>query len=129
MNESDGRPTILLVDDDDEVRPLLMRGLERDGFHVVAASDEREAVERAGHSKPGLILLEMGRTPPLEVAAAGRRIRAGAGLPDEAPVVVYAGRADETVGEGGEVSLGPGEYAVLPEDAEQLRRFLRGLMT
>lgn len=46
----------------------------------------------------------------------------------EVPVVVYADRADEEVGEGGEVRLRPGEYAVLPEDSDQLMRFLRRLV-
>jgi len=119
-----GRRTILLVDDDDEVRRIIAAGLERNGFRVVSAADERDALERARHAGPDLILLEMGDRPPLEVAEAGRRVRDGAGLPVAAPVVVYAAREDETVREGGEVSAGPAEYVVLPEDSEQLMRFL-----
>ena len=102
-------------------------GLERAGFRVVAASDERDAVKRAVYDRPGLILLEMGRVPPQEVAAAGRRMRARAGLPQEVPVVVYGWGTDETVGEGDEVDLGRSQYVVLPEDSDQMVRFLRGL--
>jgi len=57
---------------------------------------------------------------PHKVATAGRSISAGVDVVEGVPVVVYAGRADETVGEGGEVKLGPGEYAVLPENSDKL---------
>ncbi len=128
MTYEDGRRTILLVDDDDEVRRVIAGGLERNGFRVVAATDERDAAERAAHVKPDLILLEMGEMPPQEVVEAGRRVRDGAGLPAGASVVVYAGQEDETVREGEEVAAGPAEYVVLPEHSEQLMRFLRRLV-
>lgn len=127
MTCEDGRRTILLVDDDDEVRRVVAVRLERNGFRVVAATDERDAVERAAHTRPDLILLELGDVPTREVVEAGRRVRDGAGLPAGAPVVVYAGREDETVREGEEVAAGPAEYVVLPEDSEQLMRFLHQL--
>ena len=125
MNDNGaGRPTILLVDDDDEVWASLKTLLEGQGYRVTAACDERDAVERARHTPPDLILLEFGRVPTPEALAAGRRIRERAGLPAGVPVVAYADRADELVSEGGEVSVGPGEYVTLPEDGQQLLRFL-----
>jgi CheY-like chemotaxis protein len=127
MSNGSKGPTVLLVDDDDEVRRVLARGLERNGFRVVSASDERDAADRAAHDRPDLILLEMGRMPPRQVVEAGGRVRRGAGLPAETPVVVYAGGEDETVREGDEVTAGPAEYVVLPEDSEHLVRFLRRL--
>ena len=124
MNDNGaGRPTILLVDDD-EVRASLKTLLEGQGYRVTAAWDELHAVERARHAPPDLILLEFGKVPTPEALAAGRRIREGAGLPAGVPVVAYADRADEHVSEGGQVSVGPGEYVTLPEDGEQLLRFL-----
>lgn len=122
-----GRLTVLLVDDDDEVRAALKDMLEKRGLRVAAAWDESDAVERARRAPPDLILLEFGRAPTLEALALGRRIREGAGLPAGVPVVVFADRADEVVAEGGEVRVGDGEYVTLPEDGEQLFRFLRRL--
>jgi hypothetical protein len=47
---------------------------------------------------------------------------------DEVKIVVYADKADETVADGGEVSFGPHEYVILPEDGEQLEGFLERLL-
>jgi DNA-binding response OmpR family regulator len=88
MGDGDDMRMILLVDDD-EVRSALRRGLEREGFRVVAAFDERDGAERAARDAPDLILMELGRVPPREALAAGRRVRRGAGLPDEVPFVAH----------------------------------------
>lgn len=120
--------TILLVDDVDEIRAGLKRSLERRGYRVNAAYDETDAIERARCVTPDLILLELGRTPPLRSVDAGRRIRSGAGVGDGVSVVVYADRADGTIAEGGEVSLGSNEYVILPENFEQLEDFLGRLL-
>ena len=127
MVEEGGRRTILLVDDDEEVREVLGRGLERGGFRVVAAADERDGAERAAHEKPDLILLELGDVPHGDALALGRRVREGAGLREEVPLVVYCGNAGEVVQEGEAVEVGPREYVVLPEDSGQLAGWLRRL--
>jgi CheY-like chemotaxis protein len=46
MNETYTPPTILLVEEDDEVRPLLSQNLRNQGYHVVVALDEADAIER-----------------------------------------------------------------------------------
>ena len=127
--EKNGRRTILLVDDDDEVRAALRRSLERCGFRVVAAFDERDGVERAARDAPDLILVELGRVLPGEALAVGRRIRRGAGLPEEVPLVAYANNEGEVAREGEAVESHTGEYVVLPEDTEQLVGWLRRLAT
>ena len=127
MSHKNGRRTILLVDDDDEVRSALRRGLETAGFRVVAAFDERDGAERAAHDPPDLILVELGRVPPVVALAAGRRIRVGAGLREEVPVMAYANNEGEVAREGEAVEVRPGEYVVLPEDSDQLADWLRRL--
>ncbi len=127
MGDGDGTRTILLVDDDDEVRSALRHGLERGGFRVVAAFDERDGAERAAHERPDLILVELGRVLPGEALAAGRLIRRGAGITDGVPVVAYANGEGDVAREGEMVEIRPGEYVVLPEDSDQLMRWLRRL--
>jgi DNA-binding response OmpR family regulator len=127
MSDKNGGRTILLVDDDDEVRSALRRGLEREGFRVLAAFDERDGVERASHESPDLILMELGRVSPGEALAAGRRVRVGAGISEDVPVVAYANNAGEVAREGEAVEVSPREYVVLPEDTEQLMGWLRRL--
>jgi two-component system OmpR family response regulator len=120
--------TILLVDDADEYRALIKRGLERRGYRVKTACDEQDAIERAQCVRPDMILLEMGRVPPLRTLDMGCRVRSDAKIGDGVNVVVYADRADETVPEGGEVSMGPNEYVILPEDGDQLESFLARIL-
>lgn len=40
MNETYTPPTILVVEEDDEVRPVLSQNLRHHGYHVVVAVDE-----------------------------------------------------------------------------------------
>ncbi len=129
MGDGDGTRTILLVDDDDEVRSALRHGLERGGFHVVAATDEQDGAERAAHAPPDLILMELGRVPPVVALAAGRRVRSASGSREDVPVVAYANNPGEVAREGEAVEVRPGEYVVLPEDSEQLIGWLRRLTT
>ncbi len=126
--ETNGSATILLVDDVDEYRNAIKQGLERRGYRVKTAYDEQDAIERASCVRPDLILLEMGRTPPLQTLDMGCRIRSDARVGGEVKVVVYADKADETVVNGGEVSFGPNEYVILPEDGEQFDGFLERLL-
>jgi CheY-like chemotaxis protein len=126
--ETEEGATILLVDDVDECRTMIKQGLERCGYRVRTAYDEQDAIERAGCVHPDIILLEMGRVSPLQTLDMGCRIRSDAKVGDRVKIVVYADRADETVSEGGEVTLGPNEYVILPEDDEQLKRFLGRLI-
>lgn len=55
----------------------------------------------------------------------GHRIRLDAALSaTRVPVVVWADRSNETVGEGEEVAVGSNTYIMLPEDGDQAQRFL-----
>lgn len=50
---------ILLAEDDEFSRDMLMRRLERHGFAVICASDGREALNAARSQKPDLILIDL----------------------------------------------------------------------
>jgi CheY-like chemotaxis protein len=52
--------SVLVVDDDDDIREILSSLLSRQGFRVITAADGGEAMERlqAGE-RPGLILLDL----------------------------------------------------------------------
>jgi CheY-like chemotaxis protein/nitrogen-specific signal transduction histidine kinase len=55
-----GRPgTVLVVDDDPEVRDVLARLLARDGLATVTACDGLEALRRAQESPPDAIILDL----------------------------------------------------------------------
>jgi signal transduction histidine kinase/DNA-binding response OmpR family regulator len=50
---------VLVVEDDAEMRELLQRFLQNEGWVVVEAQNGREALDRIAESKPGLILLDL----------------------------------------------------------------------
>ena len=53
-----GAETILLVEDDESIRAVIVRILEREGYLVLAAATPMEAIERAGdHRAPIHVLL------------------------------------------------------------------------
>lgn len=58
-NKQNEPPTILLVEQDDQTRPLLMYNLRRQGFHVRVVLEEEDALERisGNNACPDLILL------------------------------------------------------------------------
>ena len=54
------RPTILVIDDDDDIRDVLAIVLDEAGFRVVAAANGREALECLREEpRPDLILLDL----------------------------------------------------------------------
>jgi CheY-like chemotaxis protein len=53
------RHTILLVDDDADMRDHLTRELRTHGWNVIVASDVRAAIERAGNEQPAAIISEL----------------------------------------------------------------------
>ncbi len=52
-------PKLLLAEDDEFSRDMLVRRLERQGFVMVAAADGREAVLAARQHRPDLILMDL----------------------------------------------------------------------
>jgi CheY-like chemotaxis protein len=52
--------TVLIVEDDDEVRGVLLRELGSRGYRVQEAADGRSALERWEASRPDVILLDLG---------------------------------------------------------------------
>ncbi len=52
-------PKILLVEDNDDNRDMLMRRLERKGYEMTVALDGQQGVERAIAEAPDLILMDM----------------------------------------------------------------------
>jgi CheY-like chemotaxis protein len=52
-------PRLLLAEDDEFSRDMLVRRLERQGYAVVAAADGREAILAARQHRPDLILMDL----------------------------------------------------------------------
>ena len=53
-----GKPKVLIVEDNSDVRRLYAIGLNQRGYEVKLAANGAEAVERIVHEKPDVILLD-----------------------------------------------------------------------
>ena len=52
-------PKLLLAEDDEFSRDMLVRRLERQGFEMLAAADGREAILAARQHRPDLIIMDL----------------------------------------------------------------------
>ena len=98
---------ILIADDEREIREILTRILEKEGYEVVAAKDGQEVVELADESVD-LYILDV-NMPGLSGFAAAAEIR----KKYYAPILfltAYSGEADKVMG----FSVGGDDYLVKP---------------
>ena len=83
--------SVLVVDDNDDIREVLAMVLEQEGYRVAHASNGRAALEAVARGMPALILLDM-KMPVMngwEFAAELRRRYA-----ESAPIVVISAAED-----------------------------------
>src|ERR1044071_791370 len=117
-------PIILVVEDVHETRDGIEKLLKVDGYRVVAAREELDAIERAQRQRPGLILVSLAGLPS-EVLGSGRRIRESAAAGDDVPVVIFC--FDE-IPDGAEVAIGNNLHIAQPDNFNQLRGLLSRLL-
>jgi len=126
MDSNNGRATIFLLEEDDDTRPILRENLKRDGYRVIVAVDEEDALERVGegHVRADLVLVNLvGRTAE-EGLAVGRRIRERAKCDGQTPLVVMPEKYGKEV-EGTDVNVGGSDWVMyLGEEPGQLRDLL-----
>lgn len=53
------KKTVLVVDDDPEIRKLLVTALSRMGFEVIQAADGRTAIKRLTEARPTLLCIDL----------------------------------------------------------------------
>jgi CheY-like chemotaxis protein len=130
MVESRSSKIILLLEPDDDVRPLLKESLELHGYHVVLAWDMADASERVQTVRPNLILLNQNKQSIEAVMNIGQQIRQNVAsieeMTAEIPIVVIAEQYGAEQ-EGTDVQLGENEYITYLEDGQQLINLLQRL--
>ncbi len=70
----DAHPTIMVVDDDDDIRQMMRVLLEEDGYSVLEAENGQQAIDIAQSASPDLILMDLSM-PVLDGLTATRRMR------------------------------------------------------
>ena len=81
---------MLVVEDDDETRRVLIRALAARGYRTVEASDGRTAIERWETRRPDIVLLDLG-LPDTEGIRLVRRFRREAAT----PILILSARFEE----------------------------------
>ena len=107
---------VLVADDDEVVKALAVRALEKAGYLVLKTSDGLETLKAMTHGKPALVLLDIGM-PGLDGKAVMRIVsKMGA----KAPTIVFftALDGDEARAEG--LALGAADYITKPFDPGDL---------
>jgi len=85
------RQTILVVEDDEDLRRLFRTALALAGYDVVEAGDGLEALQRIDHSPPDLVILDI-LLPGLSGMVVQQEIAAQA-MTRQIPIVVITGSA------------------------------------
>ncbi len=88
-----GDVTVLLVDDEDQLRRVMRDLLERDGYDVIEAADGVEALDQVDRHAPDIIVLDL-NLPGLDGYGVLSHLRSRAATA-EIPVVVLTARGDE----------------------------------
>jgi two-component system KDP operon response regulator KdpE len=83
-------PTVLVIDDEIQIRRLLRVCLERNGYQVVEASTGEEGIGQAIRYQPGVVLLDLG-LPDMEGLTVLKRLREWS----QVPVLVVSVRERE----------------------------------
>lgn len=112
------QPTLILVaDDDDDVRELVVFRLERAGYQVVTASDGQEAVQVALERPPDVCVIDV-MMPKLDGYEVTERLRASPGLA-EVPIVLLTASVQEAAVNRG-LEAGASDYIKKPFSPREL---------
>ncbi len=116
---TDGKPRVLIVEDDPEMRRALSLNLTARGYQITTAADGTSALNAAAETTPDVILLDLG-LPDLEGMDIIRAIRGYS----RTPIVVLSGRSSS----GDKVDAleaGADDYVTKPFDVNELVARLR----
>jgi two-component system KDP operon response regulator KdpE len=117
-----GNKTILVVDDERQIRRLICASLSREGYTVIEAEDGRAALALAASRKPDAALIDLG----LPDRDGLELVSAFAAKGDMALIVVSARDAtDEKISA---LDLGADDFVTKPFDTDELRARLRAAL-
>jgi DNA-binding response OmpR family regulator len=115
--------TVMLIEDDAEIRGIVKTLLTNEGFQVEEAADGRTAVERVFLLKPDLVLVDL-RLPGLDGTEVCKRIRAGR---LNTPIIVISAAKDE-FDKVLLLELGADDYLVKPFGARELLARIKAVL-
>jgi adenylate cyclase len=118
-------PRILIVDDNETNRDILVTRLGTHGYDLVQAADGEEAIAVAKQSLPDLILLDV-MMPRLDGIEATKRLKSDPDLPFT-PIILVTAKADTKDVVAG-LDAGADEYLTKPVDQAALVARVRSML-
>jgi CheY-like chemotaxis protein len=125
MQPADGRPVVLLADDDEDIVRLVSFRLDRSGFRVIAVRNGAEAVELANELNPAVVILDVSM-PGLTGLEATRVLRASAATAG-LPILLLTARTTEADVAAGQ-HAGATAYLTKPFSPQELARRVEELV-
>lgn len=116
------RGKILIVDDDDDIREMLVARLEHHGFETATAPTGEDALERVDDTNPSLVLLDI-MMPGINGYETLERIREHRAFTDLPVIMLSAKDRGEDVVRA--LQLGANDYAIKPVEFEVLLKRIR----
>ena len=114
--------TILVVDDEANIRELARLYLEKEGYTVVTATDGEQALAQARQDPPALMVLDL-MLPKMDGRDVCRQIRADSDL----PIIMLTAR-DEDVDKIVGLELGADDYVTKPFNPRELVARVRAVL-
>jgi DNA-binding response OmpR family regulator len=118
-------PTILVADDDDEVRELVVHKLAVAGYHAITAGDGSTALDMVHFEQPDMVILDVSM-PGMDGLSVCYELHSSAATA-QIPVLMMSGR-DRQVDIDLGLTVGADDYLVKPFHPAELIRRVRWLL-
>jgi DNA-binding response OmpR family regulator len=115
--------TILVIDDDENLRDTIAMMLEQEGFHPIVTGDGRDGFDKALTHKPDLVLVDL-RLPGMSGTEICKQLRAAK---VDTPIIVLSALGDE-VDKVLLLEIGADDYMVKPFGTRELMARIRAVL-
>lgn len=115
--------SILVIDDDENLRDTIGLLLEREGFRPILASDGKTGLQEAFSAKPALIIVDL-RMPGMSGVDVCKKVR-GAGM--QVPIMVLSAVGEE-LDKVLLLEMGADDYVVKPFGSRELLARIRAIL-
>jgi DNA-binding response OmpR family regulator len=123
-NGADTSLTILVVDDESDLRDMLTRSFSREGHRVLAVSDGRTAIDRASTEPFDIVLLDVALGPGPDGYEVCRTLRARNNVVPIIMLTALDSEADAVLG----LEAGADDYVTKPFGLAELRSRIRAVL-
>ncbi|MBO8128323.1 MAG: response regulator [Peptococcaceae bacterium] len=116
-------PKILIIDDEEEMRWVLAKAMEQEGFIPVTAGGGREGLELFFNEKPAAVLVDL-KMPDMDGLEVVRRVRQ---VDAQVPLILITGHGSIDVASAA-ISKGATGYIIKPFSVAELRATVKRMV-